>query len=56
MNAKEFFNYVSQMRDLQKEYFKTRSIDVLVKSKEVERIIDKEIDRVKNILKSENNG
>lgn len=51
MNAKEFFDLVSDMRNAQKEYFATRTMGNLEKSKQLERQVDKEIERVKNITK-----
>ena len=50
MNAKEFFGLVKEMRLQQKEYFKTRSSEVLKKSKELEKRVDDEISRVERIL------
>ena len=50
MNAKQFFDLVSEMRSSQKEYFKTRSSQSLQKSKELERKVDAEIERVNNII------
>lgn len=50
MNARQFFNLVSQMRATQKEYFRTRSKEVLLQSKRVEKRVDDEIIRVYNIL------
>lgn len=49
MNAKEFYDKVVAMRAAQKRYFETRSYDWLSKSKELEKEIDKEIERVSNI-------
>ena len=40
MQAKEFFDFVVEMRENQKEYFRTRSKDALEKSKRIERVID----------------
>lgn len=50
MTAKEFFDLVSDMRLKQKEYFRTRSSSVLSESKALERRVDDEIKRVKQIL------
>lgn len=50
MNAKQFFDLVSEMRSSQKEYFKTRSSQSLQKSKELEKKVDAEIERVNNII------
>lgn len=37
---REFFELVREMRNAQKEYFKTRDKNVLLKSKELERKVD----------------
>ena len=50
MTAREFFDLVSDMREKQKEYFRTRSTSVLNESKALERRVDDEIRRVKQIL------
>ena len=50
MDKREFFEKVSEMRDAQKEYFKTRSNASLNKSKNLEKEIDEEILRVRRIL------
>lgn len=50
MTAKEFFDLVSEMREKQREYFRTRSSSVLSESKALERKVDDEIRRVKQIL------
>ena len=50
MTPKEFFYAVSNMRDAQKAYFKTRSQSNLRAARAAERSIDEEIVRVKNIL------
>lgn len=50
MNAKQFFTIVSQMRQAQKDYFKTRDKEVLNKSIKLERQVDEEIDRVNKII------
>ena len=52
MTAREFFDKVTQMRQFQKEYFKTRSGIALQRSKSLEREIDAEIERVNNIVRS----
>ena len=49
MNAKEFFLTVAQMREAQKKYFKNRFSADLEKAKELEKIIDAEIERVKKL-------
>lgn len=50
MTPKEFFYAVSNMRDAQKAYFKTRSQTNLRAARAAERSIDEEIMRVKNII------
>ena len=51
MKAKDFFDLVSEMREAQKLYFKTRSTEVLQRSKILERKVDDEIVRVNNLIK-----
>ena len=50
MKPKEFFDKVVQMREAQKEYFRTRSPQALSESKRLEREIDAEIKRVNDIM------
>lgn len=50
MNAKDFFDLVKEMRKNQKDYFKTRSTESLRKSKELEKQVDDEIERVNRIV------
>lgn len=52
MNAREFFDLVSSMRKAQKEYFASRSQSALKISKQLEREVDKEIERVETIVKT----
>ena len=47
MDKRVFFEKVALMREAQKEYFRTRSHDVLRKSKALEAEIDREIVRVR---------
>lgn len=48
MTPKEFFDKVVEMRRCQKEYFKNkRQIDLRI-SKQIEREVDEEIERVQN--------
>ena len=56
MNAKEFFGLVKEMRTQQKEYFKTRSSDVLRKSKALEKRVDDEIERVEKVMNEKKQG
>lgn len=44
---KDFMKLVEDMRNAQKEYFRTRSRDVLEKSKQLERQVDAEIEKAK---------
>lgn len=53
MDAKVFFDLVVLMRTYQKEYFKTRDKEVLIKSKHYEKLVDHEIDRVKTIINNQ---
>lgn len=50
MTAKDFFKLVEQMRQNQKDYFKTRSAESLRRSKELEKQVDDEIARVNKIM------
>ena len=50
MNGYKFFRKVEAMRAAQKEYFSTRSKDVLIESKSLEKEIDDEIERVNKVL------
>jgi len=50
MNAREFFYAVAQMREAQKEYFKTRDHNVLRAARKWENTIDLEIARTKAVL------
>lgn len=55
MTAKEFYDTVVQLRDTQKMFFKTRHQDYLKKSKQIEKIIDTEIERVERIKSQQSN-
>ena len=50
MDSREFFDKVALMRQLQQEYFRTRSRSVLTNCKNIERKIDAEIKRVNAIM------
>jgi hypothetical protein len=55
MDAKQFREAVQEMRSLQKWYFKTRSLNDLVKCKEAEKKVDEhlsDIEREKHAQKS----
>ena len=49
MNPKQFFDKVVELRQAQREYFRTRLPDTLRKSKAIGAEIDKEIKRVQQI-------
>ena len=55
MDSREFFDKVALMRQLQKEYFRTRSRSVLTNCKNVERDVDAEIKRVNAIIERRKN-
>lgn len=50
MTARDFFDLVRRMREAQRSYFLTHSKDLLNKSKQLEREVDREIDRVDKLL------
>lgn len=52
MKAREFFDKVASMRQAQRDYFKTRDKDTLIRSKQLEKEVDDEIKRVTEILQS----
>lgn len=49
MNSREFYDTVVRMREAQKLYFKTRRPSDLQRSKQIEKVIDTEIERVQRI-------
>jgi len=49
MTAKEFFMLVVQMRNAQKQYFRTRDKSDLQASKQLEKQVDDEIRRVERL-------
>lgn len=55
MDARQFFNLVSRLREAQKRYFKTRSSIDLQSSKQLEKEIDAEIERVNTIIQQKQN-
>lgn len=55
MDAKTFFDKVSQLRKAQKEYFRTRSGRALTESKRLEKEIDTEIERVNKVMADKQN-
>lgn len=50
MDAKTFFYLVSEMRDAQRNYFRTRDRKVFVAARALEDQVDKEIRRVKAVV------
>lgn len=55
MDAKAFFFLVEWMRAKQKEYFKTRTSASLTESKTLEKAVDAEIARVRDIVYKKQN-
>ena len=55
MTARAFFELVAQMRHHQEEFFKTKSAEALRYSKDLERKVDAEIQRVQKIINEHNN-
>ena len=55
MGAKSFFDKVCRMRKAQKEYFRTKSGRALNESKQLEREIDAEIERVNRVMAERQN-
>lgn len=53
MNAREFFDKVAAMRQAQRDYFKTRDKDTLIRSKTLEKEVDDEIKRVNEIIEKQ---
>ena len=49
MTAKQFFDIVAEMRQAQKNYFKTRNQGYFNRSRQLEKQIDAEIERVQRI-------
>lgn len=50
MTSEQFFRYVERMRAKQKEHLRTHSSTSLRESKQLERLIDNEIERVNKII------
>ena len=48
----EYILLIVEMRDKQKEYFRTRDRDILIRSKELEKTVDAESARISNFIKS----
>lgn len=50
MTSKDFFFLVADMRRAQKAYFRLKDKSALIQSKILERDVDREINRVRQIL------
>lgn len=55
MNAREFFYLVANMRQAQKNYFKTRDKGQFAICRALENDVDREISRVKSIVEASEN-
>lgn len=53
MTARDFFEKVAAMRQAQRDYFKTRDKEVLIRSKQLEKEVDDEIKRVTGIIEKQ---
>lgn len=53
MTARDFFEKVAEMRRAQRDYFKTRDKDTLIRSKTLEKEVDDEIKRVNEIIEKQ---
>ena len=54
MNARQFFNLVSRLREAQKRYFKTRSsIDLQSSKTALKKELDAEIERVNRVMSNQ---
>jgi hypothetical protein len=51
MNAREFFYLTAQMREAQRDYFQSRAQSDLRRCKALEKEVDEEIYRVKEIMR-----
>lgn len=56
MTPKEFFYLVAQMREAQTTYFKTRDRLVFRAARKLENEVDKEIQRVRQIVNEQDEG
>lgn len=54
MNSREFFFLVAQLRSAQKAYFKTKDQNVFRACRKLENEVDREIERVKELLEQAN--
>lgn len=53
MNHRDFFYLVAQVREAQKAYFKTRDGNVFRACRKLENELDREIERVRQIVSQE---
>jgi len=53
MDYKQFRELVQQMRNLQKEYFRTRDHSTLYECKKIERLIDDYLSSIETAIKRE---
>lgn len=53
MTAREFFEKVAAMRQAQRDYFKNRDKDTLIRSKTLEKEVDDEIKRATEIIEKQ---
>lgn len=51
MNAEQFFRLTEKMRAKQQEYFRTHAQKALRESKDLEKRVDEEIERVNKVLR-----
>ena len=56
MDYKQFRELVQQMRNLQKEYFRTRDPSTLYECKKIERLIDDHLNAVETAIQREVNS
>lgn len=53
MDARQFYLMVTKMRKAQRDYFRTRSQRSLNESKQLEKLVDAEIERVERVTREE---
>lgn len=53
MTPRDFFYLVAEMRSAQTSYFKTKSPNIFRAARKLENEVDKEIDRVREIIAQE---
>lgn len=55
MDARSFFYLVAQTREAQKAYFRTKDMNVFRAARTLENELDREIERVREVLKNSTN-